>query len=144
MKSRAEGFCLLRQWRVLAHDHRHKKQKEDFSPLLCISSSALLLVLCSPSRPLLCIPKTHKIKKDDSKSSSFSVGAKGFELRSSRADTSKRRHNVSSNKLLHIGSTPPYVSNAYARSKIDRKRKDEEQSRRLLFIAAMAGACTRP
>ncbi|MBR5200958.1 MAG: hypothetical protein IKW31_04320 [Alistipes sp.] len=51
---------------------------------------------------------------------------------------------MSSNKLLHIGSTPPYVSNAYARSKIGRKRKDEEQSRRLLFIAAMAGACTRP
>ena len=47
-------------------------------------------------------------------------------------------------KQTHIGSTPPYVSNAYARSKIDRKRRDEEQSRRLLFIAAMAGACTRP
>ena len=35
-----------------------------------------------------------------------SVGAKGFELRSSRADTIKRRHIVSSNKRPPIGSTP--------------------------------------
>ena len=61
MQSRAEGFCLLREWRVLAHDNGHKKQKED------------LWVLCSAAL------NTHKTKKDDPKSSSFFVGAKGFE-----------------------------------------------------------------
>ena len=39
---------------------------------------------------------------------------KGFELRSSRADTISAQGKARAIKLVHIGSTPYYVSNAYA------------------------------
>jgi hypothetical protein len=42
------------------------------------------------------------------------VGAKGFELRSSRADTLSAQGKARAINLYHIGSTPYYVSNAYA------------------------------
>ena len=49
------------------------------------------------------------------------MGAKGFELRSSRADTNKRRHVVSSNKLSHIGSTPTKFELALREDKNDKR-----------------------
>ena len=39
---------------------------------------------------------------------------KGFELRSSRADTTPAQGKARAINLVHIGSTPYYVSNAYA------------------------------
>ena len=58
--------------------------------------------------------KPYKTKKDDQLSSLTLVGAKGFELRSSRADTLSAQGKARAINLYHIGSTPYYVSNAYA------------------------------
>ena len=97
------GFCLIRLWWVLAHNNRRTKQNKT------------TVVVCSAS----CKP--HKQKKDDQLSSFILVGAKGFELRSSRADTISAQGRARAINLFHIGSTPRNTLTHYATHTNDKR-----------------------
>ena len=58
--------------------------------------------------------KNHETHKYSRKPYLPLLQKKGFELRSSRADTISAQGKARAIKLVHIGSTPYYVSNAYA------------------------------
>ena len=64
----------------------------------------------SPHHPT----KNHEIPKYSRNPHLPLLQRKGFELRSSRADTISAQGEAQAIKLFHIGSTPYYVSNAYA------------------------------
>ncbi len=58
--------------------------------------------------------KTHETLKYSRNPRLPRLQKKGFELRSSRADTTSAQGEARAINLFHIGSTPYYVSNAYA------------------------------
>ena len=58
--------------------------------------------------------KTHEPHKYSRNPHLPLLQRKGFELRSSRADTTPAQGEARAINLFHIGSTPYYVSNAYA------------------------------
>ena len=58
--------------------------------------------------------KNHETHKYSRKPRPHAIKKKGFELRSSRADTPSAQGKARAINLIHIGSTPYYVSNAYA------------------------------
>ena len=58
--------------------------------------------------------KSHEIPKYSQNPRLHSFKKKGLELRSSRANTPSAQGKARAINLFHIGSTPYYVSNAYA------------------------------